>query len=106
MQTALSALVCRVCDVCRPSTGRTPGAGCGENRTEPAYHPYLTDYVDVHSVFVRSNTPDGDHGDYGTGCTPEESGFCSWQHRKHFSVLHNVRPALEPISLLLTAYGD
>ena len=55
MQTALSALVCRVCDVCRPSTGRTPGAGCGENRTEPAYHPYLTDYVDVHSVFVRSN---------------------------------------------------
>ena len=27
---------------------------------------------------------DGDHGGYGIGCTPEESYFCSWQHRKIF----------------------
>jgi len=68
----------------------------------------ILDDADVHSVFVRSNTRDGDYGDYGgygTGCTPEESYFCSWQHRQNFSVLHNLRPALGPISLLLIAYG-
>jgi len=49
-----------VCDLSQPSTRRTPAADCGEQRTQPAHHPYLTDYVDVHCVFV-------DYGDYGTG---------------------------------------
>jgi len=71
-----------VCDVCWPSAGRTPAGDCGELRTEPACHPYLTDYVDIHSVM--SNTRDGDHGDYGTGWTSEGSCFCSWQYRKMF----------------------
>ena len=65
----------------------------------------ILDDVDVHSVFVRSNTRDGDYGGYGTGCTSEESCFCSWQRGKDFSILHILTPALGPISLLLIAYG-
>ena len=43
-------MVCRVCDVCWPSAGRTPADDCGELRTDPAYYPYLSSYVDFHCV--------------------------------------------------------
>jgi len=75
-------LWCCVCYVCWPSAGRTPAGDCGELWIEPACHPYLTDYADIHSVW--SNTRDGDYGDYGTGWMPEGSCYCSWQYWKIF----------------------